>query len=111
MSSITTIFGLVAFTNSLFASCYYCIRSERRLADAKARAKALREDAIELEDDGNDEPGGKEHADSTIAAVQEKIETAATVVYGLVFGVVKKEFMRRLNSFYIHSLVLCSCWP
>ena len=99
MSSITTIFGLVAFTNSLFASCYYCIRSERRLADAKARAKALREDAIELEDDGNDEPGDKEHADSTIAAVQEKIETAATIVYGLAFGVVKKQ----MNSIYRFS--------
>ena len=96
MSSITTIFGLVAFTNSLFASCYYCIRSERRLADAKAWPKALRDDAIELEDDGNDELGDKEHAG---CAVQEKVETAATVVYGLVFGVMKKQ----MNSIYRFS--------
>ena len=109
MSSTTTIFGLIAFTNSLFLSCYYCIKSERRLADARSEAK-VRSNAIELELDGNESSSSEDDNDSgndkkrrrltsCLDILQHKAGSWGGVVYGLGCGLVKKQ----MNSIYRFS--------
>lgn len=109
MSSTTTIFGLVALTNSLFASCFYCIKSERRLADARYEAN-VRSNAIELELDGNESSSSEDENDirndkkrrrltSLLDILQHKAGSLGGAVYGLGCGLVKKQ----MNSIYRFS--------